>query len=119
MTLLNKLLSLYHTSLRTLSLRGACISHFFPTTSWPLVAASPLHPLHLTLEPPVPPALLDRLTNPNPTIRPHVLALEFTRRPEPTVLAALLAAHCTNAVFTALALPTLTTTDAALVAGLP
>jgi hypothetical protein len=51
MTLLNKLLSLYHTSLRTLCLRDASVSHFFPTTSRPLVAASHLHPVHLTLEP--------------------------------------------------------------------
>jgi hypothetical protein len=110
-SLLNKLLELYHPSLRTLSLHGAPSSFPLLTT---LVPTTPLQPLHLALEPPLAPALLDWLIN--PTNRPHVRAFEFTRRPEHAVLAALLTAH--GNTLTALALPTLTAADAALVASL-
>ena len=110
-SLFNKLLELYHPSLRTLSLRGAPSSFPLLTT---LVPTTPLQPLHLALEPPLAPALRDWLIN--PTNRPRVRAFEFTRRPEPAVLAALLTAH--GNTLTALALPTLTAADAGLVASL-
>ena len=108
-SLLCKLLVLYHSSLRALSLRGALIS--FPVlTASPL--ATPHHPLDLTLQSPLAPNLLDWLTN--RTVRPRVRTLEFTRQPERAALASLLAAHGNE--LRALALPTLTTADAAHVA---
>ena len=111
-SLLGTLLSLYHPTLRTLSLRGSPASFSVPPASPPL--STPLFPLNLTLEPSLAlvPALMDWLTDARTA--PHVRALEFTRQPEPAVLAALLAAH--GATLTALALPTLTAADAAAVA---
>lgn len=108
-SLLDRFLTLYNSSLRTLALRGTPFSFPAPTTS---LSATPLHPLHLTLEPPLAPALLDWLTN--PAVRPHLRALEFTRQPHHVALAALLSAHGDS--LAALALPMLTTADAALVA---
>ena len=107
-SLLGTLLSLYHRTLRTLSLRGRSASFSVPP---PL--STPSCPLSLTLEPSLAlvPALMGWLTDPsNP---PLVRALEFIRQPEPAILAALLAAH--GATLNVLALPTLTTTDAAVV----
>jgi hypothetical protein len=105
----------YHTFLRALSRRGSgSVPYILPsltTATQPQVIATPVRSLHLTLEPPFPPALLDRLTNSNTSIRPRVLTLEFIRQPEPTVLEALLATHGmnTHSALTALALPTITT----------
>jgi hypothetical protein len=109
-SLLGTLLSLYHRTLRTLSLRGMPASFLVPPASPPLSA--PPCPLNLTLEPSLAlvPALAGWFTDPSTAIR----ALEFTRQPEPAVLAAMLAAH--GATLTALALPTLTAADAEAIA---
>ncbi|KAI0290432.1 hypothetical protein B0F90DRAFT_1825080 [Multifurca ochricompacta] len=122
--LLEKLLSIYGNSLRTLSLRGTTNSNpnsnSIPTTPIPLSSPlpTPLHSLHLTLEPPLTPSLHEWLTNCSHTndqrTRPRIHALEFTRQPEFDTLAALLAAH--GETLMTLALPTLTTASAALVA---
>ena len=111
-SLLGKFLSLYHRTLRTLSLHGTPTSFYLPRSS-PFFSA-PLSPLDLTLEPSLAaaPALADWLANPG--TGPPVRALEFTRQPEPAVLAAMLATH--GASLTALALPTLTIADAARIA---
>jgi hypothetical protein len=107
-SLLDKLLAVYQPSLRALSLRGARSSFSTPITS---LLTTSHHALDLTLQPPLSPALLDWLTD--HTIRPRVRTLEFTRQPELATLAALLAAHSDE--LRALALPTLTTAEAALV----
>ena len=107
-SLLGTLLSLYHRTLRTLSLRGTSASFSVPP---PL--STPSCPLSLTLDPSLAlvPALMGWLTDTsNP---PLIRALEFIRQPEPAVLAALLAAH--GATLNILALPTLTATDATTV----
>jgi len=108
-SLLGALLSLYHRTLRTLSLRGTPASFSVPPASPPL--PTPLCPLNLTLEPSLAlvPGLVDWLTD--PSTAPLVRALEFVRQPEPAVLATLLAAHGTT--LTALALPMLTAADVA------
>ena len=110
-SLLGTLLSLYHPTLRILSLCGTPASFSAPPAS-PLLL-TPQCPLDLTLEPSLAlvPALVGWFTDPNTA--PLVRTLEFTRQPEPAVLAALLAAH--GATLTALALPTLTATDAAVI----
>ena len=110
-TLLNKLLSLYHTSIRTIrtpSRRGrdSMPQSFIPlttTTTSRSVANNPLHTLHLTLEAPVSLALLDWLTKSNPTIRPRVLELELRRCPDPAVFTELLAVRNTNIAISACA----------------
>jgi F-box-like len=107
-SLLDKLLGLYQPSLRVLSLRGAHSSFSTPATS----RLASHHALDLTLQPPLASTLLDWLTN--RTTRPRIHTLEFIRQPEHAVLAALLATHGDG--LKSLALPTLTTADAALVA---
>jgi hypothetical protein len=110
-SLLGTFLSLYHGSLRTLSLRGTPASFSVPSTSTPLSA--PRCPLSLTLEPSLAliPVLMTWLTGPNNPLL--IRALEFMRQPEPVVLAALLATH--SGTLMALALPTLTVADVAVV----
>jgi hypothetical protein len=108
MSLLGTLLSLYPSTLRTLSLRGTPASFCVPPVLPHL--STPWRSFSLTLEPSL--ALMDWLTDlRNP---PLVHALEFIRQPEPAVLSALLAAH--GGTLTTLALPTLTVADAAEVA---
>ncbi|KAI9459663.1 hypothetical protein BJY52DRAFT_1416015 [Lactarius psammicola] len=111
-SLFGKLLSLYRRTLRTISLRGTPASYSASSASSPL--PTPLCPLNLTLEPSLTlaSALVGWLTD--PSTAPLVRALEFVRQPEPVVLATLLAAHGTT--LTALALPTLTTADVAVIA---
>ena len=111
-SLLGTFLSLYHGSLRTLSLRGNPSSFSVPPT--PTALSTPLYPISLTLEPSLAliPALMNWLTDPKDAPRIHTL--EFTRQPEPAVLTALLAAH--SSTLKTLALPTLTVADAAAVA---
>lgn len=111
-SILGTLLSLYHRTLRTLSLRGTPASFAAPPVS-PLLSTPPC-PLALTLEPSLAlaPVLINWLTDPNTA--PLVRTLEFTRQPESAVLAGLLAAH--GATLTALALPALTAANAAAVA---
>ena len=111
-SLLSTFLSLYHGSLRTLSLRGTPSSFSVPST--PTALSTPLYPISLTLEPSLAliPALINWLTDPNSS--PRICALEFTRQPKPAVLAGLLAVH--SSTLKALALPTLTVADAAVVA---
>jgi hypothetical protein len=111
-SLLGTFLSLYHGTLRILSLRGTPASFSSPSASPRL--STPLCPISLTLEPslaPIPTVMnwLSDINNP-----PLIRALEFMRQPEPAVLAALLAAH--SGTLTVLALPTLTVADAAVVA---
>jgi hypothetical protein len=111
-SLLGTLLSLYHPTLRTLSLRGTPASFSVPPVLPHL--STPSCPFSLTLEPSLAlvPVLMDWLTDSrNPAL---VHALEFIRQPERAVLSALLAAH--GATLTMLALPTLTAADAAEVA---
>ncbi|KAI0275443.1 hypothetical protein BC834DRAFT_965815 [Gloeopeniophorella convolvens] len=103
-TLLSTLLQLLP-ALRTLALRGTLTSFTSPPCGVPL-------PERLVLEPSLASTLLAWLAQ--PSLSSPVRALEFTRQPEPTVLAALLHAH--GSALCMVTLPTLPTASAELFA---